>query len=108
MVVVHVQPSVAASSTHCCAGGSGEGRPMESSTIRSHVVCNRDTLRHSAESSCTTWRVVVVLSMYVPPADAVHVPLTERVPVTGAIVQPKPAREMSPMPLTLSSHEAAV
>src|SRR6188768_2745605 len=84
-VDVQVQPCVAVLTTHCCAGGSGDGKPMESSTMRSHSVVNPDTSRQTGASSWTTWPVVVVASMYVPPATAVHVPLTVREPVTGAI-----------------------
>lgn len=52
--------------------------------------------------------VVVVLSVYVPSALAVNVPVTASEPVTGADGQPAPTSERSSVPLTLRQDDATV
>src|SRR5688572_17072228 len=59
-----------------------------------------ETFRHSAGSWICESPVVVVWSVNVPSALAVHVPDTSRVPVTGAAVQPRPKPAMSALPDT--------
>jgi hypothetical protein len=62
--------------------------------------------RHEAASVNCSVPEVVVSSEYVPSALAVHVPVTERSPVTGADGQPAPTSERSRLPVTFKQDEA--
>src|SRR5450432_3879700 len=58
------------------------------------------TRQEGAKVNCSS-PVVVVLSEYVPSALAVHVPVTCKDPVTGAVAQPAPINIIFRFPLTL-------
>ena len=64
--------------------------------------------RHEGPSVNCSAPVVSVLSVYVPSALAVQVPLTCSVPVTGAVGQPAPTSERSRLPLTFRHDDVTV
>src|SRR5450432_2395632 len=68
------------------------------------VCVDEMTRQEGAKVNCPS-PVVVVLSVYVPSALAVHVPVTCNDPVTGAVAQPAPINIIFRFPLTLR-HDA--
>src|SRR5688572_19188296 len=61
----------------------------KASAAFSQVTGTDETVRQSSPSDMVAEPVVIVLSVYVPSALAVKVPVTVSVPVTGTLVQPR-------------------
>jgi hypothetical protein len=95
MVPVHVQPPPLAAGTQVTAL---KPNPSKGLAIPSQLTLVPDRFKHPDGSSACVVPDVVVLSVYVPSALAVHVPLTVTVPVSFTfmhIAGSSPAAEMS-------------
>ena len=69
---------------------------------------DEENTRHDAARVNCAAPDVVVSSENVPSALAVHIPVTERSPVTGADGQPAPTSERSRLPVTFKQDDATV
>ena len=67
-----------------------------------------DIIRHAGASVSCSWPVVIVSSVYVPSAFALNFPVTWRVPVTGAVIQPMPKLFRSACPEMFRHADATV
>jgi hypothetical protein len=98
IVAEQVHPPVAADALHVTeANPSAESGPE----IPSQVVVVPESIKQAGASSSDSVPVVVVWSVYVPSALAVHVPVTWSDPVTGAGAQFNPASVRSCSPLNV-------
>src|SRR5690242_14671012 len=74
----------------------------------SHVTGVDEITRQEGANVSRSSPVVVVPSVYVPSACAVHVPVTTSEPLIGANRQPVPTNCKSSWPLTVKQDDAAV